>query len=154
MKDAFDDNTEQAGPEDLVTAAFSRCSNWPKTREGLLGLAQGLKRASDASGIAMDAILARCALLSQFCPTDFDLDKVAKEMAIESQPKAPSGCAICRGSGWESFQKHVDPLNTGVGYMADYARHCSCARGQWMAAQERRRKEEAAAKKRARGEAA
>jgi hypothetical protein len=140
------EQNDEVTPMELV-AAFARCSNYPRDSEGILMLAQGLKRASTASGVAMEAIVRRCTESSVFCPTDFDLFKVAEELKVESAPKAPMGCELCKGSGWQSFQKHVDPLNDGIGYMADYAKPCSCDRGRWMDAERKRRKAEADAKK-------
>ena len=131
-------------PDELCREAFSRCSNWPQDRAGQLGLAQGLKRAADRHRINQAALVRRCAELSAFCPTDHDLMRVAEEMA-EDKARAPMGCEVCRGSGWRSFQKQIEPI-PGQPYMADYATFCTCERGQWMKAADDRRKAEARAK--------
>jgi hypothetical protein len=106
----LDEDKEQCtGPEELARGAFSRCSNWPDTREGQLGLAQALRKAADEFGQTMGAIVERCAGLSQYCPTDFDLRRVAAEMR-DQQERARRGvpawkrrqiCQRCSGSGWE-----------------------------------------------------
>ncbi len=82
MMDRFDRTEQEPGetPEEIVTRAFSRCQNWPKERLGVLGLAQGLRRASDRFAIPMNDIVLRCAEASQYCPTDADLITVAREM--------------------------------------------------------------------------
>src|ERR1017187_130178 len=101
-------------PLDLI-GVFARSSNFPKTKEAVQFLAQGLSKASKASGVEMSDIVDRCAELSGFCPTDHDMLKVAEEIRVQraqaSRPKAPLGCTQCQGSGWQSFQRHVDPLN-------------------------------------------
>ena len=136
--------TEETGqePEQMVVAAFSRCQNYHKERAGVLGLAQGLRNAATATGVTMAAIVARCQELSQYCPTDYDLGQVAAELAVLSRPKAPMGCEKCQGSGWESHTSHVE---TAAGeYDADFARHCTCERGEYlrMAEVEHNRKRE------------
>ncbi len=142
-------NDEMPDPLDLV-GTFSRSSNFPKTKEGIQFLAQGLFKASKASGVAMADLVDRCAELSGFCPTDHDLLRVAEEMRIErveeKRPKAPLGCEVCQGSGWQSFQRMVSPGGV-VPYLADYADFCACARGVWMRQCEKDRKLEAAEKK-------
>jgi hypothetical protein len=80
MPDLFrDDEPEALTPDEFCTRAFSRCSNWPD-RAGQLGLAQGLKLASDRYQVTQEALIARCKELSAFCPTDYDLLRVAAEM--------------------------------------------------------------------------
>jgi hypothetical protein len=95
-------------PDDLCSQAFSRCSNWPD-RKGQLGLAQGLKVASDRFHIPQEAIVLKCRQSSAFCPTDLDLLKVAQELS-ESAARAQRGvehwqravqCPKCGNSGWE-----------------------------------------------------
>ena len=100
----------EAGPEDLVVQAFSRCSNYPKDRTGVLGLAQGLRSAADRFGVEMPAIVAECAESSNFCPTDHDLLEVARALRPQdkqaNRDKCPSG--LCDGSGWrEGFYLHT-----------------------------------------------
>lgn len=137
------ENEIEAPPEDIVIAAFSRCQNYPKERAGVLGLAQGLRNAATATGIAMAAIVARCQELSQYCPTDYDINQVANELAVLSRPHVPMGCEKCQGSGWESYTSHVE---TAAGeYDADFARHCSCERGEYLhlaEAEHKRKREE------------
>jgi hypothetical protein len=81
MSDLFDNGTpDELTPEDLARAAFERCSNWPADRRGQLGLAQGLKLASKRFGLTMEEIIAAAKEASAFCPTDFDLLKLAGEI--------------------------------------------------------------------------
>ena len=75
-----DDEPIGEGPEDLVTKAFSRCQNWPKERLGILGLAQGLKKSAERFSVSMEAIVERCAEISQYCPTDADLLTVGRDL--------------------------------------------------------------------------
>jgi hypothetical protein len=89
-------------PVQLVTEAFSRCSNYPKESAGIFGLAQGLAKAARVTGIAMRAIVERCAEISQWCPTDLDLMNVARELQPGRESVRPSKCShgLCDGSGW------------------------------------------------------
>lgn len=80
MHDFFEDEPQTAGPEELCRQAFSRCSNWPDDRAGQIGLAQGLKLASERYRITQEELINRCRELSAFCPADADLLKVAAEM--------------------------------------------------------------------------
>jgi hypothetical protein len=136
-----EEEQDETAPEELV-AAFSRCSNYPKDKEGVLFLAQGLRKAATASGTQMAAIVARCQELSQYCPTDYDLLQVANELALLSRPRAPMGCRECQGSGWRSYVKHVEAA--AGEYDAHYAEYCSCERGNYLrlARQEQARKNE------------
>lgn len=89
------------GPEEIVMRAFARCQNFPKERIGVLGLAQGLRVASDKFGVPMERIVSSCVSESPFCPTDYDLMNVARGMRVEKQV-GPRSCPhdICDGSGW------------------------------------------------------
>ena len=89
-------------PVQLVNEAFSRCSNYPKESAGIFGLAQGLSKAARATGVAMRAIVGRCAEISQWCPTDLDLMNVARDLQPVREVVRPSSCpqGICDGSGW------------------------------------------------------
>lgn len=59
-------------PTELVLT-FARCQNYPRDQAAILLLAQGLRKASDVTGIAMELIVDRCAETSQYCPTDAEL---------------------------------------------------------------------------------
>src|ERR1700722_10801548 len=76
------ENTEN--PMELI-GRFSRCVNFPRDLAGMHFLAQGLAKASRDTGIAMEWVVSRCAELSEYCPTDCDLLKVAKELKIRLQ---------------------------------------------------------------------
>jgi hypothetical protein len=67
-------------PSALASEAFSRCSNWPQDRSGQIGLAQGLKMAAIRFGFTMAEIIAVAREASAFCPTDFDLLSIARDM--------------------------------------------------------------------------
>lgn len=143
MKKIHDDE-EAVFPVDLV-AAFSRAVNYPRDQNGVQLLAQGLAKASRATSASMRAIVDRCLELSDRCPTDFEMIKAGESIKGPITVKAPMGCEKCQGSGWFSFQKEVEPI-PGAPYMADYARHCDCEAGQFLAAAERKREEERRAK--------
>lgn len=111
MRDGFDtQETEENGPEELVVRAFSRCQNYPKERAGVLGLAQGLRSASDRFLVPMSVIIAECIESSTFCPTDHDLLEVARALRQSEKPEKHSGCpfSLCDGTGWrEGFYLHT-----------------------------------------------
>lgn len=71
---------EQEDPSILASEAFSRCSNWPQDRSGQIGLAQGLKLASTRFGFTMAEIISIARETSAYCPTDFDLLNIARDM--------------------------------------------------------------------------
>lgn len=52
------------------------------------------------------------------------------ELPDYSTDRGPMGCEACQGSGWRSYQKHVT-LPNGVGYVAEFADFCDCAKGRW-----------------------
>jgi len=112
MPDLYDDDKhDDLTPEDLCRQAFMRCSNWPSDPLGQIGLAQGLKIASDRSGISQADIVTRCRETSPFCPTDADLLRVAAEMKQEreraaSEPRpARELCSHCGGTGWKPTRR-------------------------------------------------
>ena len=98
------DATGEKSVEELVIEAFSRCSNYPKERVGVLGLAQGLAKAARVTGVSARAIVERCAEISQWCPTDMDLMNVARELQpVAERTEHPSKCPygqLCDGQGW------------------------------------------------------
>lgn len=101
LKKQNEEQPEGLDLEEMVIAAFSRCQNFPKERAGVLGLAQGLRRAADQNRVAPARILQECATSSVFCPTDADLVAVARALRPEPSQgprKCPEG--LCDGSGW------------------------------------------------------
>lgn len=58
---------------DLVETNFSRCVNYPRNGKGISGMAHGLMRASEITGVSMSAIAERCAETSERCPTNHEL---------------------------------------------------------------------------------
>lgn len=92
------DQEIETTPFDLI-ATFQRCSNYPREQLGVIALAQGLVRASETTGIGMDAIVERCAAASSFCPTDADLLTVAREIRDRYQQQAEASRNVVRE--WE-----------------------------------------------------
>ncbi len=119
----------QLTAEELI-GRFSRCAKFPDTDMGVIYLAEGLKSASDACGVTMAAIVAKCAMQSRFCPTDFELLETGRLLRAESdrlevehsQPmwKRESRCRKCQGTGWQTF-------TTRMGYSAAYRCKSGCA---------------------------
>jgi hypothetical protein len=116
----IDRDEQQQDPEDLVIRAFSRCQNYPKDRLGVLGLAQGLKLASDRFSVKMEEIINECVESSVFCPTDADLLNVARELVPKEKSveekwknrKCPF--QLCDGSGWrEKYYLHTHHVGDG-----------------------------------------
>ena len=91
-------------PEDLVQT-FAAAGNFPKEREGVLALAQALRRASDNFGIMMEAIVQECADTSAWCPTPADLRNIAMSMrdAIRNRKQRS------RHAEWERIYGPADP---------------------------------------------
>ena len=138
MSNMYDDDAnEETTPEDLCRRAFSRCGNWPEDRAGQLGLAQGLKLASDRYRVPEQDIIARCKEQSSFCPTDHDLLNVAADLfkiradAFEAKrnktaewgrefgtaqivPVALTGKCSCCGREWADILKHVREQRKGT----------------------------------------
>lgn len=71
----FDEATE------LVRQYLSRAQGYPTDTKAFCGLVNGLVRAEQVSKVPAQRIVERCAELSKFCPTDYDLQQVAKDMA-------------------------------------------------------------------------
>jgi hypothetical protein len=75
----FEEDEDQS-PVELSAKYFSRCANYPRDLAGVQGLAQGLKRAADSSGLPMKDICEECATSSGYCPTDRDLLAISQEL--------------------------------------------------------------------------
>ena len=73
---------EQAEACRLLLRNFCTCANWPKDRDGMVGLAENLVKASTRCGIAMQAIVDLCRDSSALCPTAHDIHRVASEMKV------------------------------------------------------------------------
>lgn len=91
--------TEQ-NPDDLAREAFSRCSNWPQDRHGQIGLAQGLKLAATRFGFTMAELIAVAREESAFCPTDYDLLKLAKDMRQRIKDSAAVEASVRQQDDW------------------------------------------------------
>lgn len=98
---------DEAIPEEQV-AAFARCPNYPRDENGVLFLAQGLRKAATRHGLRMSAIVEECLTTSGYCPTDLDMMNVARSLAIgrggqqACESRKPTKCPfeLCDGSGW------------------------------------------------------
>lgn len=64
-----------------LCGAFSRSHNFPQEETAFIALVNGLMRASKITGISPSDIVEECLQISKFCPTDFDLLSVARDMA-------------------------------------------------------------------------
>ncbi len=117
----FESEEEIEGPEDLVTRAFSRCSNWPKERLGIIGLAQALKKVSDRIGVPMTAIVARCAESSPYCPTDADLLTAARD--VVRLDAVAAGTFDSTANSTNSIGRKRCPLCDGTGFEIIYTLH-------------------------------
>ena len=98
----FDAESHEIGLEEMVTRAFSRCSNFPKERIGVQGLADGLKLAAKRFGVPPSRIVAECAETSGYCPTDADMIGVARSLRPADPEPSPRFCplGVCDGTGW------------------------------------------------------
>jgi hypothetical protein len=115
---------------------LSRTQNYPKDKSGLNHLAEGLIYASDTFDIPGSEIIAECAQVSNFCPTDHDLIAIARNLgqardrkaiaSLSSQPHwmKPERCAVCHDTGWRQFTREVfcKALNRKESY--DFAERC------------------------------
>ncbi len=72
-------NGQQQDPEKLIQN-FAACSNFPREREGVLALAQALKRASDDFGIPMAEIVQQMTDISTYCPVPREIRSMAMSM--------------------------------------------------------------------------
>ena len=101
-----------------IIAAFQRCANYPKDSLGLQALVQGLATASRETGVQMEDIVARCAAISQWCPTDVDLLSVGWEIVADRKRAAEAEVERTKRAQWErdcgpakpfSWNDAVDP---------------------------------------------
>jgi hypothetical protein len=92
---------------------------------GQIGLAQGLKLASDRFRIPQEDLIAQCRELSAFCPTDADLLKVAAEMfrVREDQAEASRN----REAEWRRQYGKPEPFD----YKAEAAKISAHGREAW-----------------------
>lgn len=121
MSDLYDDGPDQyPDPDELCKQAFSRCSNWPQDRAGQLGLAQGLRRASEQFHISQEDLIEKCREFSAFCPTDADLLRVAGDMYRVHQDAMEA--ARDRGAEWKKQYGPSKPADLGRGKCLDCGR--------------------------------
>lgn len=66
---------------DLVEQHLSRAVGYPSETRAFVSLVNGLVKAELVSNVPAGRIAERCAELSKFCPTDYDLLSVARDMA-------------------------------------------------------------------------
>jgi hypothetical protein len=89
----------------IITHKLSRQANFPDTDEGVKDLAKGLQRAV-ALGVSPDRLIEECKRSSPYCPTDWDLMQVARDLMPRETWQQPERgkCPHCSGAGWaESF---------------------------------------------------
>ena len=84
-----------------LIATFQRCVNYPKDAEGVSALVEGLARAARETDIQIEEIVSRCAELSQYCPTDADLLKVAEEIRADRIKAREDEVERHRVENWE-----------------------------------------------------
>ncbi len=68
-----------------IVARLSRTKNYPRVEAGIVHLAEGLMRAVEATGANPQQIVMICVTTSEWCPTDFDLMTVAKQIRDEQK---------------------------------------------------------------------
>lgn len=79
-EESNDENlNEQAEACRLLLRTFSACANWPKTRDGMVGLAEQLVASSQRCGISLQAIVDICKESSPLCPTAHDIQRIGSE---------------------------------------------------------------------------
>lgn len=134
----FKEEQEQVDPLELVKV-FARASNYPKDPAALQYLAQGLVKASNATGAPMEEIIEKCLFHSDFCPTDAQMMLAAEFIMAppERDWRKPAQCDKCQDSGWQSFERN------GV----DVAAYCLCSAGQALKAAEQKRRAKIAERK-------
>jgi hypothetical protein len=81
----WDDEGTISADLDTLIEAFGRARNFPRDGAGRDALVIGLDRAARETGIAARLIVERCVTLSEYCPTDFDLLRVAGEIRDEGK---------------------------------------------------------------------
>lgn len=65
----------QDKPEDPleIVSIFERCSNYPRTVEGLRAMCEGLEHAAKVTQQPMVEIAKECSYMSNYCPTDHEM---------------------------------------------------------------------------------
>lgn len=92
--------------EDAADAAvkLSRTIGYPKGDPAAFSaFVDAIITACNRNNVAPEKLTAACSGMSEYCPTDVDLNRVAKDLAGEApwQPPKPSNCTKCYGSGWQ-----------------------------------------------------
>jgi hypothetical protein len=101
-----------------LVSKLSRTRKYPETEDGVQSLARGLQQASEATKIGAGRIIDRCAVTSEWCPTDAELLTIGRDLAREDavaagtfdstqsaansfrEPHSPR-CPICDSTGFE-----------------------------------------------------
>lgn len=89
-----------------ITLKLSRQANFPDSEQGIKDLAKGLQKAV-ALGISPDQLIEACKSASPYCPTDWDMMQVARDLLPHQlrpsyETKEPK-CPHCHGTGWAEF---------------------------------------------------
>lgn len=87
---------------------LARTVSYPNDRKGFELLLDGLVKACNAHSVTPTAVVAEALIRSRFCPTDFDLNEIAKSLAKHQYEPVytPERIAELR----IEFQKHPDLL--------------------------------------------
>ena len=105
----WDDDGTIASDLDALIEAFSRARNFPRDSAGREALLMGLERAARETGIAARLIVERCVTLSEYCPTDFDLLRVAGE--IQDEGKRAEEASRDQKAEWEQQYGKPKPFD-------------------------------------------
>lgn len=91
---------------------LSRTKNYPRDGAGVTHLAEGLMNAAAQVGVSAPAIVARCSAVSEWCPTDVDMLRVACDLRDSARANGPTQplvatrktkCKTCGDSGWREI---------------------------------------------------
>jgi hypothetical protein len=83
---------------------LDRTIGWPKEKESRSRLVDALLDACNRHRVSPDSVISECLKNSQYCPTDFDIEQVAKGIhgpETWQQTKTAGACASCHGTGWK-----------------------------------------------------
>lgn len=92
-------------PAGELVKQFSACGNYPIEQSGVEALAKALERSAMDSGIRMQAIIDECMGSSGWCPTPFDLRK----LAISMRDKIRNTKAGSQYAEWRRIYGEPDP---------------------------------------------
>lgn len=125
---------EKPDLEDLVRLTFCRCGNFPGAQSEVLAMAQAVGRAAKAHGLTAEEIVSRCASLSAFCPTDYDIGVVAREIATARLADQDAAAGEAKRAQWRREAAPEAPVDAD-GCTCDRVPRCTmvCERNFWQA---------------------